>query len=132
MGPTTKISYAADWSEYHSYRPNDGSNDILFPLDPLWANANINYVGIDNYLPMGDWRDGDHLDRNAGYISRRTRRSISRITSKAANTSTGITNPGLTGTTRFGRRSMTAHMMNTGFIVKKTFEAGGQIIIVNG
>ena len=69
MGPTPKISYAADWSEYHSYRPNDGSNDILFPLDPLWANANINYVGIDNYLPMGDWRDGDHLDRNAGYIS---------------------------------------------------------------
>ena len=69
LGSTPKISYAADWSEYHSYRPNDGSNDILFPLDPLWGNANIDYVGIDNYLPMGDWRDGDHLDRNAGYIS---------------------------------------------------------------
>ena len=69
LGATPKISYAADWSEYHSYRPNDGSNDILFPLDPLWGNANIDYVGIDNYLPMGDWRDGDHLDRNAGYIS---------------------------------------------------------------
>ena len=69
LGSTPKISYAADWSEYHSYRPDDGSNDILFPLDPLWANANIDYVGIDNYLPLGDWRDGNHLDRDAGYTS---------------------------------------------------------------
>ena len=69
LGSTPKVSYAADWSEYHSYRPNDGSNDILFPLDPLWGNGNIDYVAIDNYMPMGDWRDGNHLDRSAGYIS---------------------------------------------------------------
>ena len=69
LGSTPKVSYAADWSEYHSYRPNDGSNDILFPLDPLWGNGNIDYVAIDNYMPMGDWRDGNHLDRRAGYIS---------------------------------------------------------------
>jgi hypothetical protein len=60
---SVKISYAADWSEYHSYRPNDGSNDVLFNLDPLWSSANIDFVGIDNYLPISDWRDGSaHLD----------------------------------------------------------------------
>lgn len=60
--PTAQISYAADWSEYHSVR--DGS-DVYFHLDPLWGDANIDFVGIDNYLPLSDWRDGaDHLDRD--------------------------------------------------------------------
>lgn len=68
--PDARISYAADWSEYHSYRPADGSGDVFFHLDPLWSSANIDYVGIDNYLPLSDWRDGDaHLDRVAGYVS---------------------------------------------------------------
>ncbi|MGC9368717.1 MAG: baseplate multidomain protein megatron [Paracoccaceae bacterium] len=58
-----KIGYAADWSEYHSYRPADGSGDVFFNLDPLWADGNIDFIGIDNYLPIADWRDGwDHLD----------------------------------------------------------------------
>lgn len=68
LGANTNISYAADWSEYHSYRPTDGSNDVLFHLDPLWADSNIDYIGIDNYLPISDWRDGDrHLDALEGY-----------------------------------------------------------------
>lgn len=53
----TKIGYAADWSEYHSHRPSDGTGDVLFNLDPLWADPNIDFVGIDNYLPLSDWRD---------------------------------------------------------------------------
>ncbi|MDO5606110.1 MAG: glycoside hydrolase TIM-barrel-like domain-containing protein [Paracoccus sp. (in: a-proteobacteria)] len=66
LGPGTKISYAADWSEYHSHRPDDGSNDVLFNLDPLWADQNIDFIGIDNYFPIADWRDGwDHLDAKA-------------------------------------------------------------------
>ncbi len=57
------ITYAADWSEYHSHRPADGSGDVIFNLDPLWSDANIGAVAIDNYLPLSDWRDGtDHLD----------------------------------------------------------------------
>ena len=57
------IGYAADWSEYHSHRPADGSGDVYFNLDPLWSDANIDFIGIDNYLPIADWRDGgDHLD----------------------------------------------------------------------
>ncbi len=63
LGPGTKISYAADWSEYFGHQPQDGSNDVYFHLDPLWADANISFVGIDNYMPLSDWRDGDqHLD----------------------------------------------------------------------
>jgi len=57
--PDAKIAYAADWSEYANH-PVDGG--VLFNLDPLWADANIDFIGIDNYLPLADWRDGDHLD----------------------------------------------------------------------
>jgi hypothetical protein len=67
LGSGTKLSYAADWSEYFGHQPKDGSGDLFFHLDPLWADANINFVGIDNYMPLSDWRDGDqHLDALAG------------------------------------------------------------------
>lgn len=70
VGPGVKVSYAADWTEYGAYVPGDGSGDVLFPLDALWASPDIDFVGIDWYPPVGDWRDGDgHLDRVAGYSS---------------------------------------------------------------
>jgi len=69
LGAGVKISYAADWSEYWGYHPDDGSNDHWFHLDPLWADANIDFIGIDNYMPLSDWRDGDeHLDAGWGSI----------------------------------------------------------------
>ncbi len=59
--PDTKISYAADWSEYSGHRLPDGT--VAFHLDPLWADPAIDFIGIDNYLPLSDWRPGrDHLD----------------------------------------------------------------------
>ena len=58
-GPDVALSYAADWSEYSGHRPSDGSGDVIFHLDPLWADEAINYVGIDWYPPLGDWRAGD-------------------------------------------------------------------------
>ncbi len=61
--PNAKISYAADWTEYFGYHPQDGSNDVLFNLDPLWADANIDFIGIDWYAPLSDWREGNqHID----------------------------------------------------------------------
>jgi len=45
MGGSTDITYAADWSEYHS-------TDGWFNLDPLWASPNIDFVGIDSYFPL--------------------------------------------------------------------------------
>lgn len=68
LGSGTKIGYAADWSEYFGYQPQDGSGDRYFHLDPLWADDNIDFIGIDNYMPLSDWRDGDdHLDARAGW-----------------------------------------------------------------
>jgi len=70
LGAGTQISYAADWSEYFGHQPTDGSGDVLFHLDPLWSDANIDFIGIDNYMPLADWRDGfAHLDALAGASS---------------------------------------------------------------
>lgn len=63
LGAGVKVGYAADWSEYHSYRPVASPNEVRFNMDPLWSSADIDFIGIDNYLPMSDWRDGmTHLD----------------------------------------------------------------------
>lgn len=68
LGPDTKIGYAADWSEYFGSQPADGSGDVHFHLDPLWADPDIDFVGIDYYPPITDWRDGeDHEDALAGW-----------------------------------------------------------------
>ena len=35
----------------------------------MWADPNIDFIGIDNYMPLSDWRDGvDHADADAGAI----------------------------------------------------------------
>lgn len=67
--PGAKISYAADWSEYHSHR---NGAEVIFHLDPLWSDPNVDFVGIDNYLPLSDWRRGRaHRDFNPdlGHVS---------------------------------------------------------------
>lgn len=65
VGAGVKLSYAADWSEYFG-RQTGG--EVRFHLDPLWADPNIDYVGIDWYPPLGDWRDGGGgLDAEAGF-----------------------------------------------------------------
>ncbi len=67
LGAGVKVSYAADWSEWFGHQPADGSGDVHFHLDPLWSDANIDFIGIDNYMPLSDWRAGaDHLDAQAG------------------------------------------------------------------
>ncbi len=60
LGPDCKLTYGADWSEYFGHHPQDGSGDVYFNLDPLWAHPAINAVGIDNYMPLSDWRDEDY------------------------------------------------------------------------
>jgi GTA TIM-barrel-like domain/Putative phage tail protein len=61
-GATTKITYGADWTEYGAEVRSAGQ-DVRFPLDPLWADANIDAVALDWYPPVTDWRDGQaHLD----------------------------------------------------------------------
>lgn len=64
LGAETAITYGADWSEYFGHQPVDGSGDVLFHLDPLWAHPAISAVGIDNYRPLSDWRDEDYAGGN--------------------------------------------------------------------
>ena len=60
LGPATKLTYGADWSEYFGHHRQDGSGDVRFHLDPLWAHPAIDAVGIDCYMPLSDWRDEDY------------------------------------------------------------------------
>ncbi|WP_026380590.1 baseplate multidomain protein megatron [Afifella pfennigii] len=65
LGGGTDISYAADWSEYFGHQPQDGTGDVFFHLDPLWAEAD--FVGIDMYWPLADWRgEKGHADEVPG------------------------------------------------------------------
>lgn len=67
LGSSVKVSYGADWSEYNNYNPGDGTGDLFFHLDPLWSDSNIDFVGVDLYVPLSDWRDGNaHLDALGG------------------------------------------------------------------
>ncbi len=68
--PNAMISYGADWTEYSGHRPQDGTGDVFFHLDPLWSSPAVGFVGIDNYMPLSDWRDGEgHADEVAGHRS---------------------------------------------------------------
>jgi hypothetical protein len=58
LGPQVKIGYAADWTEYGGYNP-PGTQDLCFPLDPLWADPNIDFIGLDWYPPLTDRRTGE-------------------------------------------------------------------------
>ncbi|NPD15374.1 hypothetical protein HOY34_09200 [Xinfangfangia sp. D13-10-4-6] len=49
LGPDTKISYAADWTEYGSYAVGD---NLYFPLDDLWAHEAVDFIGIDNSVSL--------------------------------------------------------------------------------
>lgn len=62
LPPPTKLTYAADWTEYGAHA-TDGGLEVRFPLDPLWASVHIDAIGIDYYAPLSDWRDTpDHAD----------------------------------------------------------------------
>jgi hypothetical protein len=44
---SAKLTYAADWSEYHSHNG-------VYNMDSLWASPNIDFIGIDAYFPLTD------------------------------------------------------------------------------
>ena len=56
VGPGVKLSYAADWSEYFG---RQSGGEVVFHLDPLWSDTNIDHVSIDWYPPLTDWKAGD-------------------------------------------------------------------------
>ncbi len=77
VGSDVEVSYAADWTEYGAHV---SGGDVSFPLDALWAHGAIDYVGVDWYPPMADWRDGRaHTDAESG-----DERSLAYLTSQVA------------------------------------------------
>ena len=63
LGPDCLLTYAADWSEYFGHQPVNEAGYVRYHLDALWSDPNIDAIGIDNYMPLSDWRAGDtHLD----------------------------------------------------------------------
>ena len=48
VGSEVKVTYAADWSEYHS------TTGGWYHMDPLWASPAIDVIGIDAYFPLTD------------------------------------------------------------------------------
>ena len=57
LGTSCICTYGADWSEYFGFQPDDGSANVYYNLDALWASPYIDAVGIDNYMPLSDWRE---------------------------------------------------------------------------
>lgn len=53
LGPETKISYAANWDEYHH------THGGWYNLDPLWAHKAIDYIGISAYFPLTNIKEGE-------------------------------------------------------------------------
>lgn len=77
LGAGTKIGYGADWTEYGAYWPAPG--ELRFPLDPLWAAPDLDFIGIDCYWPITDWRGPEDADAKEArspydpdYLARRT------------------------------------------------------------
>jgi hypothetical protein len=48
VGNDVKLTYAANWSEYHH---TDGG---WYHMDALWADKNIDYIGLDAYFRLTD------------------------------------------------------------------------------
>lgn len=51
LGDGVKVSYAADWSEYHH------TTDGWYNLDPLWGSPDIDFIGIDAYFPLTESKE---------------------------------------------------------------------------
>ncbi len=48
VGDEIKLTYAANWDEYHH------TDNGWYHLDELWASSDISYVGINAYFPLTD------------------------------------------------------------------------------
>ncbi|MBA8667877.1 glycoside hydrolase TIM-barrel-like domain-containing protein [Holosporaceae bacterium 'Namur'] len=71
LGEKIKLTYAANWDEYHH------TDNGWHHLDSLWASDNIDYIGINAYFPLTDnlpqknisydiikegWQSGEYYD----------------------------------------------------------------------
>jgi hypothetical protein len=57
LGAEVEVSYAANWSEYHSCRNG------FRPLDDLWSSRYIDFVAIDYYMPLTDHQGEEEISK---------------------------------------------------------------------
>ncbi len=67
-----------------------GGGAFRYHLDPLWAAPAIDAVGIDAYLPLADWRDGDIGNGNPDGFAHAEDDAAMRAMVAAARDTTGI------------------------------------------
>ena len=78
------------------------AGDVFSPR-PALGGPNIDFIGIDNYMPLSDWRDGfDHADAQAGWPAIHDRAYLQ------ANIAGGKASTGSMPARRIGRRSSDA------------------------
>jgi hypothetical protein len=58
LGSSVKVTYAADWSEYHH---TEGG---WYNLDKLWACDAIDVIGIDAYFPLTDVCNNNYTEQD--------------------------------------------------------------------
>lgn len=67
VGTSVSVSYGADIEEYGA---QEDGQALTFHMDKLWADSDVDYVGISYAAPLSDWRDGSqHLDYKKGFYS---------------------------------------------------------------
>ena len=126
VGAETKVSYAADWSEYFGYQPQDGTGDRLFHLDPSGLIHRSISLALITTCPC-----------QIGVRGWRIKMRLSGMTSTICATFNPISRVvrGLTGFMvrqkserhKSGHRSPTAPMMSLGSTGIKTSAIGGVI-----
>ncbi len=126
LGSDTKLTYGADWTEYFGYQPPDGSGDVYYHLDPLWASPAIDAVGIDNYMPLADWRDGDLGAANPDGMRTPEDRAAMMAAIQAAKVLTGIMPMRRTAMPASARRLQMGRPENPGSSVSKICGTGGR------
>ncbi len=124
LGPATKVTYAADWSEYFGHQPADGSGDVAFHLDPLWRLLRSMRSAS---ISIGRWRTGATATTptvGPGHV-RSTISLTSSRTSRAGRAIIGTTRARPTGARRLARRSPTG-AASPGCSATRTLWRGGR------
>ena len=140
LSPGIKITYGADWTEHGGYQPQDGTGDVYFHLDPLWASTRSMRSASTS---IGRYRIG----ATARLIStirpasgRSTTSTISAATFGAGRSSTGTirlpasraTSPRRSASRKSGWPSPTAPTASRGSTSPRRCWSGGRISITTG
>lgn len=56
--PEAAVSYAADWTEWSGHTGRRTAAETCISTSIRSASADVAFIGIDNYAPLADWRDG--------------------------------------------------------------------------